>query len=156
LTLWAIPPVSAAGDFFQMTSASRQEQIARLESDGRFTRLEIEHVGRLINGLGIMGCQILFRSSDVLNRRAYALLQKIRQQEEPILRRLDQLARLSNDESALKLIDDLGSQHPNDAVENLKLARRCLAASAFLGHCIVLSLRSNATFASTDQARSVH
>ena len=138
-----------------MAIAFGQEQVAQSVTVARFTNREVEQAARLINGLGIVGSQILFRCSAVLYRRAYALLQKIKQQDEPFLKRLDELARSSNDESALKLIDDLGSLS-NDVAKNLNLARRCLAASAFLGHCIVVHVRTEATLVTPGQSRLVH
>ena len=139
-----------------MATASGQEEVAKPVTVDRLTHHEVEQAARLINGFGIIGSQIVFRSSMELYRRAYTLLQKIKQQDEPFLRRLDKLARSSNDESALRLIEDLASQ-PTDVAQSLAFARRCLAASAFLGHCIVsLCVRTEAKFATPDQAQSLH
>jgi hypothetical protein len=139
-----------------MTTASGQEQVAKPVAVDRLTHHEVEQAARLINGFGIIGSQIVFRNSMELYRRAYTLLQKIKQQDEQFLRRLDKLARSSNDESALRLIEDLATQ-PNDVAQCLSFARRCLAASAFLGHCIVtLCGRAEAKLATPEQAQSLH
>ena len=52
-----------------------------------------------------------------------------------MLRQLDKLARDSGDKSALRLIEDL-ARIPANLIQILAVVRRCLMASAFLGHCI--------------------
>src|SRR6266404_5324996 len=102
-----------------------------------FTAGEIEILGKVVNSLGIMGSQILLRQRPELYLQAHANLRKCRKDSEELLKRLDDMARQSKDESALRIIEDLDVV-PEDAVQSLHIARRCLLASAFLGHCIVL------------------
>ena len=101
-----------------------------------FTAAETEMLGRLVNGLGIVGSQLILRNRPDLHLQAHANLRKCKSEHEELLKRLDQIARQSEDESALRLIEDLDVV-PTDATQNLLVARRCLLAAAFLGHCIV-------------------
>jgi len=101
-----------------------------------FTAAEIETLGRLVNGLGIIGSQLILRNRPDLYPQAHANLRKCKSEYEELLKRLDRIARQSEDESALRLIEDLDVV-PTDATQNLLVARRCLLAAAFLGHCIV-------------------
>jgi hypothetical protein len=48
---------------------------------------------------------------------------------------LDEVAREQSDESPLRVIEDL-VRLPSDIAQMLTLVRRCLLASAFLGHCL--------------------
>ena len=100
-----------------------------------FTAGEIETLGKVVNSLGIMGSQILLRHRPELYLQAHANLRKCRNDSEELLKRLDHMARQSKDESALRIIEDLDVM-PEDAAQSLHIARRCLLASAFLGHCI--------------------
>jgi len=100
-----------------------------------FTAGEIEILGKVVNSLGIMGSQILLRHRPELYLQAHANLRKCRKDSEELLKRLDHMARQSKDESALRIIEDL-DVIPEDAAQSLHVARRCLLASAFLGHCI--------------------
>ena len=100
-----------------------------------FTTSEIEILGKVVNSLGIMGSQILLRHRPELYLQAHANLRKCRNDSEELLKRLDHMARQSKDESALRIIEDL-DVIPEDAAQSLHVARRCLLASAFLGHCI--------------------
>ena len=100
-----------------------------------FTAGEIEILGKVVNSLGIMGSQILLRHRPELYLQAHANLRKCRNDSEELLKRLDHMARQSKDESALRIIEDLDVM-PEDATQSLHIARRCLLASAFLGHCI--------------------
>ena len=112
------------------------EDISKTVTPERFSLEEMAQIGRLINGLGVLGNQLIRHSVPEHRRRASAILRTVKQQHEGLLRRLDGLARSSGDESALRLIEDL-SGPAADIIRQLDLARRCLAASAFLGHCIV-------------------
>ena len=100
-----------------------------------FTAGEIEILGKVVNSLGIMGSQILLRHRPELYLQAHANLRKCRNDSEELLKRLDHMARQSKDESTLRIIEDLDVM-PEDATQSLHIARRCLLASAFLGHCI--------------------
>jgi len=56
-----------------------------------------------------------------MDRQARALLQKVKQQDQPFLQRLDELARSNKDESPLQLIEDI-KQPVADVVAGLNLA----------------------------------
>ena len=96
---------------------------------------EIETLGMIINALGVVGSQLILRHRPELYLHAQANLRKCKSEHEELLKRLDQAARQSHDESTLRLIEDLELM-PVDAVQSLHAARRCLLAAAFLGHCI--------------------
>lgn len=96
---------------------------------------EVDTLGKLVNNFGILGSQLIQRSRPDWHRSAFANLQRVKASDEPLVRRVDQLARISGDEGALRLIEDL-EKSPEDTLQCLTLARRCLLASAFLGHCI--------------------
>src|SRR5437762_4767952 len=100
-----------------------------------FTAIEVETLGRLINGLGIIGSQLILRQRPDLYLRAHANLRKCKSEHEDFLKRLDEISRQSEDESALRLVEDLDVM-PVDAMQSLNAARRCLLAAAFLGHCL--------------------
>ena len=104
-------------------------------SERYFTAAEIETLGMLVNGFGIVGSQLILRHRPDLYLQAHANLRKCRSEHEDLLKRLDHIARQSKDERALRLIEDLDVM-PADAVQSLQAARRCLLAAAFLGHCI--------------------
>ena len=99
------------------------------------TAAEIETLGMVVNALGVVGSQLILRHRPELLLHAQANLRKGKAEHEDLLKRLDQAARHSQDESALRLIEDLEIL-PADAAHSLQAARRCLAAMAFLGHCI--------------------
>lgn len=102
------------------------------------TPAEIEKLGIAVNGLGVLGSQVVLRQRPDLLQAAHRNLQKLRQEEPDLLRRMDEMARKTSDESALRLIEDL-DRLPTDAMPCIALARRCLLACAFLGHCIAIS-----------------
>ena len=105
---------------------------------------EIETLGMILNALGIVGSQLILRHRPELLLHAQANLRKCKSEHEELLKRLDQAARQSQDESALRLIEDL-DMIPADAVQSLHAARRCLLAAAFLGHCIAAHRQPPAT-----------
>ena len=121
------PPGAGAGN----------EDPTKTVEDERFSLEETIQIGRLINGLSVFGCQLIKLNSLEFRRKAVALLQSVRQQHEVLLKRLDRLARSSGEESALRLIEDLNTP-PGDVARELLVARRCLAACAFLGHCVAI------------------
>jgi hypothetical protein len=96
---------------------------------------EIETLGMVVNALGVVGSQLILRHRPDLLLHAQANLRKCKSEHEELLKRLDQVARLSKDESAWRLIEDLETMVA-DAMHSLHAARRCLLAAAFLGHCI--------------------
>jgi hypothetical protein len=145
----------AAIQEFAMAAAAEQRRMSEEIALGPLTHREIEQLGRLVNAFGAMGQQVIAATSADMCQRAYELLRKVRRQDEPFLKRLDKLARLTNDESPLQLMSDIKST-PGDVVEGLKLARRCLGACLFFGHCTVLYSRTEATLAAPDVAKSWH
>jgi len=62
-------------------------------------------------------------------------LTKLKNEQEELIKRVDELAREQGEESPLRLIEDL-RRVPADVAQMLTLVRRCLAASAFLGHLL--------------------
>ena len=66
-----------------------------------FTAVEIKKLGRLVNNLGILASQIILRHQPALHQRAYENLQKLKTEEEEFLKKLDRMARRSQDERAL-------------------------------------------------------
>ena len=77
----------------------------------------------------------MIQGSPELAKRALANLEKIKNADEALLRRLDEVAHEQNDESPSRVIEDL-VRPPCDIAQMLTLVRRCLLASAFLGHCL--------------------
>ena len=138
-----------------MAAAVGQQSISEEITLGSLTHREIEQLGKLVNAFSAMGQQVIAATSADMCHRAHELLHKVRRQDEPFLKRLDKLARLTNDESPLQLMSDIKST-PGDVVEGLKLARRCLGACMFLGHCMVLYSRTEAILAAPDLAKSWH
>jgi hypothetical protein len=100
-----------------------------------FTVTEREKLGALVNNFSIFAAQLVVGAGTDLATRALANLAKIKMEHDDLLRRLDELARESGDESALRLIEDL-PRMPGDLAQSLTVIRRCLLASAFLGHCM--------------------
>jgi hypothetical protein len=109
-------------------------------TETRFTHPEMEKLARLVNNFGILGSQLICLSRPDLGQNAQANLQNLKNSDQQLLKRVNQLARKSGDEGALRLIEDLERQ-PDDPMQSLSLARRCLLASAFLGHCIAAASR---------------
>ena len=100
-----------------------------------FTAAERERLGILVNNLTVYAAQIMLQSSPEFTRRALANLVKVKNEDEALLKRLDEIARDQGDESPSRLIEDL-ARLPADLAQMLTLVRRCLLASAFLGHCV--------------------
>jgi hypothetical protein len=98
-----------------------------------FTATERERMAVLINNLCFYAPQLVIHSSAEISQRALLNLDKIKNEYEPLLRRLDEVAREQGDHSPLRVIEDL-VQRPNDVAQMLMLVRRCLLASGFLGH----------------------
>jgi hypothetical protein len=99
------------------------------------TPSEIGELARLVNSFGIIGGQLIAKSRPEHYQRAHANLQNFRRSNKELLERIDGMARQTGDESALRLSEDL-EKVPTDVAQALQLARRCLLASAYLGHCI--------------------
>jgi hypothetical protein len=100
-----------------------------------FTAKERERLGVLVNNLGIYAAHIMLQTNPEFSQRALANLAKVRREDEPLLNRLDEVAREQGDEMPFRLIEDL-SRLPSDVAQMMTIVRRCLLASAFLGHCI--------------------
>jgi hypothetical protein len=100
-----------------------------------FTPAERERLGVLINNLSFYGSQLISQTGAELTARALANLANARKEDKALLERLDELAREHNEENPLRLIEDL-ARAPGDVAHMLTVARRCMLASAFLGHCI--------------------
>ena len=103
-----------------------------------FTTAEKEKLGILVNNFTIYAAQIVGQSGPDFAVRALSNLIKVKKENDELIKRLDELARQHNDESPLRLIQDLG-RVPTDISHMMTLVRRCLLASAFLGHCIAQS-----------------
>ena len=82
-----------------------------------------------------LASQLVIHSSAEISQRALLNLDKIKNEYEPLLKRLDEVAREQGDHSPLRVIEDL-VHRPNDVAQMLMLVRRCLLASGFLGHCL--------------------
>jgi len=100
-----------------------------------FTTADRERLGVLVNNLCFCASQIVTQGSPELVKRALANLAKAKNEDEALLRRLDEVAREQSDESPLRVIEDL-ARMSTDIAQMLALVRRCLLASAFLGHCL--------------------
>ena len=100
-----------------------------------FTATERERLAVVVNNLCFYASQIILQGSPVLSQRALANLAKTKNEEEALLKRLDEVAREQGDESPLRVIEDL-AYLANDISQMVTLVRRCLLASAFLGHCL--------------------
>lgn len=100
-----------------------------------FTTTERERLGVVVNNLCFFASQMMLQGSPELSNRAVANLDRVKSDEETLLKRLDEVAREQNDESPLRVIEDL-TRPPTDIGQMMTLVRRCLLASAFLGHCL--------------------
>jgi hypothetical protein len=138
-----------------MTGAAGPSNARQPIALGPLTHREVEQLGRLVNAFGFIGHQIIAMTSPGKSRQARDLLKKVRRQDEPLLKRLDQLAQSLRDESPLRLMNDIETA-ATDVVDNLNLARRCLGVCGFLGHCIVVYSRTEANLTVPDGAVSVH
>jgi hypothetical protein len=138
-----------------MTATPETSNISPAITLGPLTHREVEQLGRLVNAFGYVGHQIIALTSPAKYRQARDLLRKVKRQDEPLLTRLDELAQSIKDESPLRLIDDIQSTG-TDVMQNLKLARRCLSVCGFLGHCIVVYSRVEATLTVPEGTRSLH
>ena len=118
-----------------------------------FTDIEREQLGILVNNICVFATQLIRLDGTGVEGRAGANLFKVSREHEDFLRRLDELAREHGEEPTLRLIEDL-TRTPSDVAQILTLVRRCLAASAFLGHLIAQrSQPSIAVHAMTQEAR---
>ena len=100
-----------------------------------FTATERERMAVVVNNLCFYGSQLVIQGLPESPQRALINLGKVKNEQEALLKRLDEVAREQSDESPLRVIEDL-AQLPNDVAQMMTLVRRCLLASAFLGHCL--------------------
>ena len=99
------------------------------------TAPEREKLGALVNNISIYGAQIITRNSSGLFTKAVSNLAKLKNEHEDLVKRIDKLAREQNEESPVRLIEDL-RRVPTEVAQMLTVVRRCLAACAFLGHLL--------------------
>ena len=119
------------------------------------TPTERERLGVLVNNLGIYAAQIMVQTSAELPRRALANLAKVKNDDESLLKRLDEVAREQGDESPLRVIEDF-ARVPSDVAQMMTLMRRCLLASAFLGHCIAQPTHLEVSAAALSAEKRLH
>ena len=100
-----------------------------------FTMTEREKMAVVVNNLCFYASQLMVQGPPDIAQRALLNLCKLKKEDEALLKRLDEIAREQGDESPLRVIEDL-ARLPSDVVQIMKLVRRCLLASAFLGHCL--------------------
>jgi hypothetical protein len=100
-----------------------------------FTPAERKRLGVLINNISFFGSQLISQTGPALTRCALANLAKATKEDDVLLKRLDEMARGHNEESPLRLIEDL-ARGSGDVAQMLTLVQRCMLVSAFLGHCI--------------------
>ena len=99
------------------------------------TAIEREKIGILINNLSVYAVQVLARGHADFSALALRNLTKLKKEHGPLIKRLDEFCRGRNEESPLRLMEDL-RQVPRDVMHMLKLVQRCLSLSAFLGHLL--------------------
>jgi len=106
------------------------------------TATERERLAVVVNNICFYASQLILQGSPVLTQRALANLAKTKDEQETLLTRLDEVAREQGDESLLRVIEDL-ARLPTDVSQMMTLVRRCLLASAFLGHCLAQPAHSS-------------
>lgn len=121
-----------------------------------FNALEREKIGVLVNNISVYAAQLLSGNGLDLTARALINLGKLRREQEDLLKRLNGLAREHNEELPLRLIEDMQSA-PDDLARMLSLVRRCLFASAFLGHLLAQPMHPAAAAAeAASEAKRLH
>jgi len=120
-----------------------------------FTAAEREKLGVLVNNISVFASQIVTNNGADFSTRALANLAKLKVEQEDFLKRLDQLAREQNEESPLRLIEDL-PRTPTDLAQMLGLVRRCLLTSAFLGHLVAQLTPPQAAAEALSQENRLH
>ncbi len=120
-----------------------------------FTAAEREKMGILVNNLCIYATQIINQDRSSFSTRALTNLAKLQNEDAEFMRRLDGLAREHGDESPLRLVEDL-ARTPADMAQMLTLVRRCLAASAFIGHCLAQPDHPGITSETLSHERRLH
>jgi hypothetical protein len=120
-----------------------------------FSAAEREKLGVLVNNICVFATQMVMHSGADLVTRALANLAKVKQEQDELLKRLDELAREQNEESPLRLVEDL-PRVPTDVAQMLTLVRRCLAASAFLGHLMAQQTHPQAAADELSDEKRLH
>jgi hypothetical protein len=118
------------------------------------TATERERLAIVVNNLCFYASQIL-QGSPVLSQRALANLAKTKNEQEALLKRLDEVAREQGDESLLRVIEDL-ARLPTDVSQMMTLVRRCLLAAAFLGHCLAQPTHSSVPAETQGSEKRLH
>jgi hypothetical protein len=85
-----------------------------------FTAIERERLGVLVNNLGVYAAQLMLQTSPEFSRHASANLARAKTEDEPLLKRLDELAREQGGESSLRVIEDT-SRMPGEVAQTLTL-----------------------------------
>ena len=99
---------------------------------------EREKIGVLVNNVSVFAQQLIMQTGPDFTSRALNNLNTLKQQQKRIIKKLDEVARDHNEESPLRLIEDL-PRAPEDAAQMLTIVRRCLSLCAFLGHLLAQS-----------------
>ena len=120
-----------------------------------FTAPEREKLGVLINNISIYGSQLVTRGGSEILMRALTNIANLQKEHEDLLKRLHELSQEKNEESPLRLIEDL-RRVPVDVATMLTLVRRCLLASAFLGHLLAQPTHPQATAEGLAKTRQLH
>lgn len=120
-----------------------------------FSTAEREKLGVLVNNVSVYATQLLTHTGPDFSTRALANLGKLKSEHEELLKQLDKLAREQNEESPLRVIEDL-PRLPSDIAQGLTLVRRCLLASAFIGHLLAQPTHPEATADAIDKEKRLH
>jgi hypothetical protein len=124
-------------------------------SELNFTAKERERSGVLINNISFYATQLIQQTATDLTAKALANLAKVKEEDEDLLKRLDELARVHGEESPLRLIEDL-TRVPTDAVQIFTMIRRCMLVCAYLGRCIAQPSNPGANSPSVESHTRVH
>ena len=120
-----------------------------------FSTAEREKLGVLVNNLTVYATQLLTHSGPDFSTRALTNLAKLKREHAELLKALDKLAREQNEENPLRLIEDL-PRLPSDIAQGLTLVRRCLLASAFIGHLLAQPTHPEAAAEARDKEKRLH
>ena len=114
-----------------------------------FTATERERMAVLIKNLCFYASQLVIHSSAEISQRALLNLDKIKNEYEPLLKRLDEVAREQGDHSPLRVIEDL-VHRPNDVAQMLMAT---LVSIGFLGHCLAQPIHAVSAEAPSPEKR---
>ena len=119
------------------------------------TPTEREKLGALVNNISIYGAQLIMANRPELSTKALSNLRKLKREQEELIKRVDELARDQNEESPLRLIEDL-PKVPSDVAQILTLVRRCLSAGGFLGHLLAQPAYPDVAAEAADGEKRLH